>query len=130
MLTKHIWLERLIHPVFNEKFKEITTYIQENLTEDLTVPALCLRFHLSKNTLYGYFKENADVTVKTYVSNCRLAAAERLLLTTDLPIYEVCERVGMENSHSFCRLFKQKHDLSPLHYRKKAPRAISDERST
>lgn len=118
MLTKHVWLEQLIRPVSNERFEEITAYIDGHLTDDLTVPALCRRFHLSKNTLYGYFKANTGVTVKAYVSDRRMLQAERMLVSTDLPIYGICERIGMDNPHSFFRSFKKKYGLSPLQYRK------------
>ncbi len=118
MLTKYIWLEQLIRPVSCERFEEIATYIDENLTSDLTVPALCRRFHLSKNTLYDYFKEHAGMTVKEFVSERRMIVAEQLLISTDLPIYEICERIGMDNPHSFFRSFKKRTGISPLQFRK------------
>ena len=118
MLTKHIWLEQLMDPVFPEGFEKILAYIDAHLAEELTVPALCRQFHLSKNTLYGHFKTYTGYTVKDYVNQRRLAQAEHLLASTDLPIYEICERAGLDNPHYFCRLFKQKRGLSPLRYRK------------
>ena len=57
--------------------------------------------------------------MREYVNERRLACAERLLRTTDLPVYMICERCGIENYQYFCRRFKQKKGLTPLRYRKK-----------
>ncbi len=119
MLTKHVWLEQLIRPVSNERFEEIAAYIDGHLTSDLTVPSICRQFHVSKNTLYDYFKACAGCTVKEFVSDRRMLQAEQLLISTDLPIYEICERIGVENPHSFFRAFKKRSGMSPLQYRKK-----------
>ncbi len=118
ILTKHVWLEQLIRPVSNEKFEEMTTYIDGHLTDELTVPALCQRFHLSKNSLYDYFRTGAGVTVKEFVTDRRMLQADRLLISTDFPIYEICERIGVDNPHSFFRAFKKRYGMSPLQYRK------------
>ena len=118
MLTKYIWMEQVMEPILNDRFEEIPAYIESHLNETITVPLLCERFHLSKNTLYSYFKTYTQSTVKEYVCHRRILRAEQLLLSTDLPVWEISEQVGIDNTHYFCRIFKQKTGLSPLQYRK------------
>ena len=118
MLTRYIWLEQMIRADGKSPLEQITDYIDTHLTETITVPALCQRFHLSKNTLYRHFREGLRCTVGEYVTRRRLALAEQLLKTTELPIYRICEQAGIENYHYFCRLFKKEVGQTPLRFRK------------
>ena len=119
MLTKAIWMEQMIRPQSNPAFDPILPYIDSHLSEELSVFFLCKHFHLSKNTLYHYFKLYTGHTVKDYINRRRMAMAEQLLLTTDLPVYEIGIRCGIENNQHFCREFKKKTGETPLQYRKK-----------
>lgn len=119
MLAKAIWMEQMIRPQLHPAFEPIPPYIDEHLTDELSVSLLCRQFHLSKNTLYRYFKSYTGYTVKDYIGARRLERAEQLLLTTDLPVYEICTRCGIDNYQYFCRRFRQKTGETPLQYRKK-----------
>lgn len=103
---------------FDETIDKISVYISENLTYDLSVGALCSKFLVSKNYLYNGFKKYFGKTVNDYVTDLRLCEARRLITETQIPIYEVCEKVGINNYTYFCRLFKKKTIMSPTEYRK------------
>lgn len=120
MLTKYIYVERLIEQEYSSKEMErIAEYIDSHLTEKLSVSSLCRSFNLSKNALYNLFNVHMECPVKEYINARRLERAEQLLKTTELPIYEVCEQCGIENYQYFCRLFKKEKGETPLQYRKK-----------
>ena len=120
MLTKYIYVERLIEQEYSSKEMErIAEYIDAHLTEKLSVSSLCRSFNLSKNALYNLFNVHMECPVKEYINARRLERAEQLLKTTELPIYEVCEQCGIENYQYFCRLFKKEKGETPLQYRKK-----------
>ncbi len=119
LLAKYIWHEHLIEPRYNEEFERLLIYIEENLTEKISVAELCERFHVSQNTLYGYFKNHFSCTVGEYINRLRMKLARELLITTNLPIYDICARVGIDNYQYFCRRFKQVNGQTPLRYRKK-----------
>jgi len=61
MLTKYIMLERIIQPDYDDSIEKIIEYIDVNITDDLSVPFLCNKFNVSKNTLYGMFKQHFEV---------------------------------------------------------------------
>ena len=44
--------------------------------------------------------------------------AKRLLLTTDLKVYEISARVGYADTTSFVKLFKREVGISPARYRR------------
>ena len=54
---------------------------------------------------------------QAYVTRCRLDEARRLLVTTNLIVNVVAERVGFESLSYFTRLFKQQFGVSPARYR-------------
>lgn len=119
MLTKYIMLEQIIQPEYSNGTKKIIEYIDLNITEDLSVSSICRKFNVSKNTLYNIFNTHFDCGVKEYIISRKISRAEQLLKTTDLPIYQVCERCGIDNYQYFCRLFKKEKGITPLQYKKR-----------
>lgn len=101
----------------NEIIEEISEYIEKNVCENLSVGFLCNRFFISKNRLYKDFKEHYNVTPNEYVTDVRIKKAKQLLLETKLPVYNVCESVGIDNYTYFSSIFKKKTGLTPTEYR-------------
>ncbi len=97
---------------------EITQYINQNISKRHSISDLCRKFHISKTTLYGIFKNNYNTTVNDYVLNQKIVIAKKLLKETDLPICEISEKIGFENYTYFCKLFKQKEGKTATAYRK------------
>jgi AraC-like DNA-binding protein len=54
-----------------------------------------------------------------FINNERLSRAERLLRETDESILSISERVGFNNVTYFNRLFKERHCVSPIEFRKR-----------
>ena len=50
---------------------------------------------------------------------CRINRAKELLVTTPLPVTEVCDRVGFKSLGSFSSLFRRLTGESPAAYRAK-----------
>ena len=98
--------------------EEITQYINQNISKRNSINDLCNNFHISKTTLYGIFKNNFNTTVNDYILNQKIAIAKKLLKETDMPVYEISERIGFENYTYFCKLFKQKEGKTATAYRK------------
>ena len=120
ILTTYIITEDLILAKKSEEVEQLVAYIDKNLESDLSVERICHAMHLSKTGLYRLFSEHLGCGVNQYVTARRMEAARELLLHTDLPVGEICTRVGVGNYGYFCRLFKKRHGISPLQYRKQA----------
>ena len=118
ILTKHIWLDRLIQQDKNLLITLITEFISSNLSSDLSVSALCSKFNVSKNLLYSQFQKNFHTTVNEYIINLRIKYAVELLQDTSLPVYQICEKVGIDNYQYFCRIFKKRIGIPPAQFRK------------
>ena len=58
------------------------------------------------------------VSLKQYLNDLRLAEAKRLLLQTDLRVYEVAEAAGFGESKHLVSKFTAQFGCSPAEYRR------------
>lgn len=63
------------------------------------------------------FKRTFGQTPHSYLSHHRIEKARRLLYHTQLPVTEICWRVGFHSVGSFSTLFRRQTGLSPRTYR-------------
>ena len=120
-LLPNVLFESAVFIEFDGRASEISAYIKNNLTENLSVDLICKRFLMSKNTLYELFKDYFGSTVTEYIIDERMGKAKRLLRETKAPVYEIAERVGVNNYTYFCKLFKKREGITPVEYRKELP---------
>lgn len=111
--------EVLIGAQSEERIQGLLAYIHEHLDEPLTVDALAARCYLHPNHFIRYFRGQTGQTPARYVAERRLESAKRLLEETDLPIAEVMDRVGMQESGHFARLFRKRYLVTPTEYRRR-----------
>jgi AraC-like DNA-binding protein len=55
-----------------------------------------------------------------YVQQQRMGHAKRLLLNTDLSVFQVAARTGYEDPYYFSRLFSRTQGVSPTRFRRHA----------
>ena len=102
----------------NFKIIEITKYIRTNYAQKLTVPQIADMHYMSESALYELFKRYCGTTPISYINNCRLAEAARLLTRGNMPVSEIAKCIGFEDFGYFCRIFKVKYMQTPTEYRK------------
>ncbi|MFN8373112.1 MAG: helix-turn-helix transcriptional regulator [Anaerolineae bacterium] len=73
---------------------------------------------LSPNHLLRTFKQLFGQTPHQFITDKRLEEAQRLLLTTDTSITEICFAVGFESLGTFSWLFRRRFGFSPKEFRK------------
>ena len=118
-LLSHILFENAIEIDYSDFISFATTYIKNNLNNDLSIFHLCEALHVSKNVLYKSFRDSRGCTVTEYINRQRIKQAQKLLRETDTTIYRIAISVGIPNYTYFCRLFKKVSGLSPNVYRNK-----------
>ena len=118
MSTRYLWLSEYIEVDYGAEATRIDEYITANVSDDLSLNAICKGVAISKNRLYEICRESFGMTVGEYVSMVRIKEAERLLNTTDLPVSRVGEMVGIADYNYFIKFFKSRVGMSPLKYRK------------
>lgn len=70
-------------------------------------------FHRQFTALFGE-------TPQDFVSRLRLIEAKKLLVTTTIPVTEVCLQVGYSSLGTFSTQFRKKEEASPKQYRYRA----------
>jgi AraC-like DNA-binding protein len=87
-------------------------YAQDIALTDLSQVSMLSEFHLLRS-----FKAFFKVTPYQYLKQKRLKEAALLLKNTDLPVQDICSRVGFEESSSLCHAFNKRFGLSPTGFR-------------
>lgn len=100
----------------NEKIISILNYLNEHLTEDLTIDLLSEHFYTSRSYLMHTFKEQTGYTIGSYLSTKRLLLAKEFL-ASGTPITEVCYACGFKSYSTFSRAYKKSFGESPREFR-------------
>ena len=85
----------------------ITRYLQEHLSEDISLSVLAEEFHLSAQYISQLFKSEIGVNFLAYLTNIRMERAKKLLLSTALSIGEISEQLGFGDYRVFTKVFKK-----------------------
>ena len=115
-LIEEIIFESAITVELDETIEKIGEFLNDNLATNYTISELCTTFCVSKNYLYDGFLKIFGTTVKDYVINMRIERAKELLCKEKMPVYQVCESVGIDYTY-FCRLFKKRTGVTPKQYK-------------
>ena len=102
----------------NPIIKKVCTYVDENLSNDISLETAADFAGVSSFYLSKLFKEEKGETFINYISDKRLEKSRMLLETTELSIKEITAEVGYNDQNYFSRIFKNKYGLSPKEYRK------------
>lgn len=123
-------IDRLKISLYNNEVKEkpvvkkervitgITKYMQEHLSEDVSLHILSEEFHLNSQYISQLFKNEIGVNFLTYLTNIRMEHAKKLLLSTSLSIAEVSEQSGYGDYRVFTKVFKKSEGITPSQYRR------------
>lgn len=112
----HNHIEFIGESASNEKILSVLSYLNEHLTEDISIEDLSARFFLSRYYLMHTFKEQTGYTIGNYLSTKRLFLA-RELIADGTPITDVCYACGFRNYSTFSRAYKKSFGESPRDYR-------------
>ena len=91
---------------YDKKVVEMIHYINENLSQDLTIEALSARFYLSKYHMMRKFKEETGYSMHQYVLEKRILAARNLMLS-GMPATTASAECGFKDYSTFSRAYKK-----------------------
>ncbi len=94
-------------------------YINKNLYsyENISLEKICGTLHLSASYISHLFKKVTNKSITQYMTELRISEAKKLLLNTDMKVFEISERLHFHNSTIFCKTFKKIVHCTPLEYR-------------
>lgn len=93
-------------------------FIAANFRDPLLVRDVARAVHVHPNTAAREFREAMGTSIPRYIAQFRLAEAQRLLLTTDLPVEAVQRASGFASATSFHETFRALVGSTPRQYRR------------
>ena len=96
----------------------ITRYLQEHLSEEISLSVLAEEFHLNPQYISQLFKSEIGVGFLAYLTNIRMEKAKKLLLSTSLSVAEVAGQSGYGDYRVFTKVFKKSEGITPSQFRR------------
>ena len=104
--------ECTVDTVFDEKTVQVLRYINDNITENLSIDHLADRFYISKFHMMRKFKAETGYTVHAYISNKRLLMSQQLIEQGISPT-DACFRCGFRDYSVYSKAYKKMFGVSP-----------------
>ena len=96
----------------DDKILQILRYVDEHLTEDVSVDDLAERFFISKYHMMRRFKSEVGVTIHQYQSDKRLLSA-REMLRGGMGATDACFACGFRSYSAFARAYVKAFGITP-----------------
>lgn len=96
----------------------ITRYMQEHLSEEISLSVLADEFHLNPQYISQLFKNEIGVGFLAYLTNIRIEKAKKLLLSTALSVTEISLLAGYSDYRVFTKVFKKTEGITPSQFRR------------
>jgi len=93
------------------------TYIDTDLSADLSLSALAAFQKVNPSYLSSLFKRETGETLTEHVNKKRIAYAVQLLQSTKLQISSIAQHCGISDVNYFSKLFKKYTGLTPREFR-------------
>ncbi len=100
---------------YNSQVADILEYINQNISNDLTIKSLAEHFFLSESYICRIFKAETGTTINKYLTARRISIAKSLL-DVGLSVTEVCEKSGFHDYSNFLKAFTKAVGISPKKY--------------
>jgi transcriptional regulator GlxA family with amidase domain len=104
-------------PAEREPLRDLQAWIAENLTADLSVPALAEHAFMSPRNFARAFRREVGTTPAAYVESVRLERARAELEAGDTPVEAVAEMCGFGTVETMRRAFQRRFNVNPAAYR-------------
>ena len=105
--------------VKDSRIAELLNYIQQHISDVITIDDLADKACLTKSHLIRSFSRTMGITPLQYILRKKIQHAQSLLLSTDMTVNRISEATGFNDVSYFIRLFKKNIGFTPQEYREK-----------
>jgi len=126
LLMDHIAVPRPRHSVASrrqeslDRFKPLFDRMERDYAGKISTEEAAEVVHMSLSTFRRTFQQIAGESFVQYLNTFRIAKAQKLLASSDMPISEVCLEVGFCDQSYFGMMFRRLTQMTPRYYRQKA----------
>ena len=100
-----------------KKIEPVAKYISENYMNRITLDALSESAGYDKYYICKLIRSALNITFTDYLCYVRLRCAERLLVSTDMPISQIVYQTGFSTPQNFFKVFKAMYGYTPHKYK-------------
>ena len=97
---------------------QIQRFLRYHATTRVRLDDLAAVLHLSPSRTSHLVRQELGMSFQELLKQERIRRARSLLRSTDLPIRQIAQRVGIDNEYYFSRLFKRTTGRTPGGYRR------------
>ena len=102
----------------NDMISRVLLYLQDHLTESISVQQLADMVYVSKSFLSRAFKQKTGLSLMEYLNSLRMEAAKAMLAASAMNTEEIAYRTGYHSTKFFYRAFRAYTGMSTREYRK------------
>lgn len=113
--TQKVSAAKKISTAHSEQIDAILSYVNLNLTEELTIRKLASHFYLSNSYLCRIFKDETGTTINRYITAKRITRAKSLL-AEGYSVTETYAMCGFQDYSNFLKAFTKAVGISPKKY--------------
>ncbi len=95
-------------------------WMRHHYAEDIRISDVAAAVNVHPAYLQRLFRRNCQETIVSWLGRYRVEQAKMLLMSTDLPVSDLCGYVGINSRQHFMEVFRRHAGMSPGVYRKKA----------
>ena len=103
----------------DEPIKKAQEFIENNVTEKISVEDLSSRFAIGRRHFERRFKKATNNTPAEYIQRVKIEVAKKQFESSNKNVNEVMYEVGYLDNKAFRTIFKKITGLSPVEYRNK-----------
>ncbi len=101
----------------NPHVLKIVRYIDEHITEKMSLKSISNEIGLTKEYTAYIFKKQTNKTITNYINERKMLLAKELMLRNKVSLNDLSAYLGYENYNYFSRLFKRHFDITPTNFR-------------
>lgn len=118
-----------VPPLGTVELARLTMFIHDNIDRTIGLAELAAVVNVSRFHFARLFKRSTGVTAITFVEQCRIQRAQRLITDSDLPLADIALMAGFADQSHFTRRFRQHVGCTPGAYAREKGRRRSARRS-
>lgn len=111
-----------ISPLIHEGMR----YIEQSVSQPLNVTDVAEHVGKSPSYYSALFKNETGININAYISKTKIEEAKRMLKYTDKSLIEISNFLWFSSQSHFQRVFKSLTGMTPLAYRKKNQKIVTD----
>ena len=104
----------------NEHVLRIAKYIDEHITEKMSLQSISNEIGLTKEYTAFIFKRETNRTLTDYLNERKMLLAKDLISHNEMSLTDLASYLGYDNYNYFSRLFKRYFEVSPITLKNKS----------